>query len=280
VSGGKVGSWWSGRRRDASERLGPKIAHVFDEDVNIYNAECVKWAIAWRYNPEKGAMILPGQNMLLLDPSLGTDHLLVNIFKAGFDCAIALVGHVDRLAYEAATVSEPFAPPAKTRPRSEDELTQEMQNVLREKPRTWKEILEHFAGQTYPIVYRAFDRLHPELGRMADECPFYRRDAMMWFWDQCTSDPRERAEITASPLRATSEQLRVLPPALVITAEADVLRDEGEAYANKLREAGVRVTEARFQGIIHDFVMLNALANTAAARGAIALAAAWLREGF
>src|SRR6185295_1929597 len=101
-----------------------------------------------------------------------------------------------------------------------------------------------------------------------------------WFWDQYMSDARQREEITASPLRATTEQLRGLPPALVITAEADVLRDEGEAYANKLREAGVRVTAARFQGIIHDFVMLNALANTAAARGALTLACAWLREGF
>jgi acetyl esterase len=69
-----------------------------------------------------------------------------------------------------------------------------------------------------------------------------------------------------------------LPPALIITAEADVLRDEGEAYANKLREAGVRVTQARFQGAIHDFVMLNALADTSAARGAILLANAWLKE--
>jgi hypothetical protein len=51
---------------------------------------------------------------------------------------------------------------------SEDELTQEMQNILPEKPGTWKEILEHFAGQPYPIVYRAFDRLRPKLGRMAD----------------------------------------------------------------------------------------------------------------
>jgi len=108
---------------------------------------------------------------------------------------------------------------------------------------------------------------------------FLRRDAMMWFWDQYTSDPRQREEITASPLRATSAQLRGLPPALVVTAEADVLRDEGEAYANKLREAGVRVTAARFQGIIHDFVMLNALAGTAATRGAITLATSWLREG-
>ncbi|MEC0227184.1 alpha/beta hydrolase [Paenibacillus alba] len=107
---------------------------------------------------------------------------------------------------------------------------------------------------------------------------FLRRDAMQWFWDQYTADLRERAEITASPLRATLEQLSSLPPALIITGEADVLRDEGEAYANKLREAGVPVTAVRFQGIIHDFVMLNALADTAAARGAILLANAWLRE--
>src|SRR6266498_2590996 len=107
-----------------------------------------------------------------------------------------------------------------------------------------------------------------------------RRDAMMWYWDQYTRHPTERHEITASPLRASVEQLKRLPAALIITAEADVLRDEGEAYATKLREAGVRVTAVRFLGTIHDFVMLNAPAQTAAARGAIALATAWLREGF
>ncbi|MFB9326236.1 alpha/beta hydrolase [Paenibacillus aurantiacus] len=106
---------------------------------------------------------------------------------------------------------------------------------------------------------------------------FLRRDAMAWFWDQYTTTASERETIYASPLRATKEQLADLPEALVITAEADVLRDEGEAYANKLREAGVRVTTARFQGIIHDFVMLNALADTAAARGAMLLANAWLK---
>ncbi|MFG2123513.1 alpha/beta hydrolase [Streptomyces sp. NPDC048710] len=102
---------------------------------------------------------------------------------------------------------------------------------------------------------------------------FLRRDGMQWFWDQYTTDEAERAQITASPLRAGTEQLKDLPPALVITAEADVLRDEGEAYANKLREAGVPVTAVRFQGIIHDFVMLNALRGTHAAEAAISLAA-------
>ena len=107
---------------------------------------------------------------------------------------------------------------------------------------------------------------------------FLRRDAMQWFWDQYTTDPAQRAQITASPLRASTSQLAGLPPALVITAEADVLRDEGEAYASKLRAAGVSVTAARYQGIIHDFVMLNALRGTNAAGAAITQAAGYLRH--
>jgi len=107
---------------------------------------------------------------------------------------------------------------------------------------------------------------------------FLRRDAMQWFWDQYTPDPAQRAQITASPLRAAPEQLAVLPPTLLITAEADVLRDEGEAFASKLREAGVPVAAVRFQGIIHDFLMLNALAGTQAARAAITLATGTLRR--
>ncbi len=129
----------------------------------------------------------------------------------------------------------------------------------------------------YPVTDAAFDTASYH---QFAEGYHLRRDAMMWFWEQYTRHPGERNEITASPLRASVEQLQGLPAALIITAEADVLRDEGEAYANKLREAGVRVTGVRFQGTIHDFVMLNALAQTAATRGAIALATAWLREGF
>ncbi|MER8220550.1 alpha/beta hydrolase [Streptomyces sp. NPDC094143] len=105
---------------------------------------------------------------------------------------------------------------------------------------------------------------------------FLRRDGMQWFWDQYTTDEAERARITVSPLRATTEQLTGLPPALVITAEADVLRDEGEAYAARLREAGVPVTAVRYQGVIHDFVMLNALRGTHAADAAIRQASAVL----
>ena len=129
----------------------------------------------------------------------------------------------------------------------------------------------------YPVTDAAFDT--PSYHRFA-EGYFLRRDAMQWFWDQYTTDETQRAEITASPLRATIDQLRFLPPALVITAEADVLRDEGEAYANKLRAAGVAVTAVRYQGIIHDFVMLNALRDTHAAEAAINQAVHTLRVAF
>ncbi|MCF1595196.1 alpha/beta hydrolase [Streptomyces muensis] len=126
----------------------------------------------------------------------------------------------------------------------------------------------------YPVTDAAFDT--PSYRQFA-EGYFLRRDAMQWFWDQYTTDENQRAEITASPLRATADQLRGLPPALIITAEADVLRDEGEAYANNLRSAGVPVTAVRYQGIIHDFVMLNALRDTHAAEAAISQAVATLR---
>jgi acetyl esterase/lipase len=106
---------------------------------------------------------------------------------------------------------------------------------------------------------------------------FLQREGMKWFWDQYTTDEGERNQITASPLRASLEQLAGLPTALVITGEADVLRDEGEAYAAKLREAGVAVTAVRFGGVIHDFVMLDALRGTHAAEAAINLAVGTLR---
>jgi acetyl esterase/lipase len=121
----------------------------------------------------------------------------------------------------------------------------------------------------YPVTDASFDT---DSYHQFAEGYFLRRDAMQWFWDQYTIDTAQRAEITASPLRASIDELAGLPPALVITGEADVLRDEGEAYANKLRAAGVPVTAVRYQGIIHDFVMLNALRGTHAASAALAQA--------
>ncbi|WP_122553172.1 alpha/beta hydrolase [Pseudomonas viridiflava] len=98
---------------------------------------------------------------------------------------------------------------------------------------------------------------------------FLTRNMMKWFWDNYTTDAAQRNEIYASPLRATTEQLKGLPPALVQTASADVLRDEGEAYARKLDQAGVPVTAVRYNGMIHDYGLLNVVSQVPAVRSAM-----------
>ncbi|GFM54351.1 alpha/beta hydrolase [Pseudomonas capsici] len=102
---------------------------------------------------------------------------------------------------------------------------------------------------------------------------FLTKGMMKWFWDNYTTDAGQRAQIHASPLQASSEQLRGLPAALVQTAEFDVLRDEGEAYARKLDAAGVPVTAVRYNGMIHDFGLLNPLNQIPQVRAAMRQAA-------
>jgi acetyl esterase len=103
---------------------------------------------------------------------------------------------------------------------------------------------------------------------------------MAWFWDAYAPKKEDRKKTMASPLSATRDQLKGLPPALVIVDENDVLRDEGEAYARKLIEAGVDVTAVRVLATHHDFAMLNALAGTPACRAAIQLASDKLAAAF
>ncbi|MBO1414762.1 alpha/beta hydrolase [Streptomyces sp. FH025] len=98
---------------------------------------------------------------------------------------------------------------------------------------------------------------------------FLHRDHMRRFWDDYLPEPQRRGEATAAPLRASLDQLTGLPPALVVTAEADVLRDEGEAYAARLRAAGVPVVATRYQGAVHGFLLLDALRPTGTARAAL-----------
>ena len=108
--------------------------------------------------------------------------------------------------------------------------------------------------------------------------PFLLAKSMAWFWDAYCPDESQRSEITVSPLRATLDDLAGLPEAFLIVDENDVLRDEGEAYARKLTAAGVRTTSIRYNGIIHDFLMLNPLRETAATSAAVEQAVHVLRK--
>ena len=126
----------------------------------------------------------------------------------------------------------------------------------------------------YPVTDAAQDT---DSYREFADGPFLTAKGMAWFWDCYTTDAAQRAEITASPLRASLDELAGLPPALVIVDENDVLRDEGEAYARKLTQAGVPTTSIRVNGILHDFMMLNPIRPTHAATAAIQQAVHTLR---
>lgn len=110
--------------------------------------------------------------------------------------------------------------------------------------------------------------------------PWLTKPAMAWFWDAYEPNKAARNNPLLSPLKAEHNDLQGLPKALIITAENDVLRDEGEAYAHRLMEAGVSVAGVRMLGTIHDFAMLNALAHTPAAQSALALASSFIKEVF
>ncbi|MDY0994475.1 alpha/beta hydrolase [Pantoea agglomerans] len=107
---------------------------------------------------------------------------------------------------------------------------------------------------------------------------FLTKNMMKWFWDNYTVSEKDRNNILASPLRATTEQLKGLPPTLIQTAELDVLRDEGEAFGRKLDAAGVPVTVTRYNGMIHDYGLLNALSQEPTVRTAINQAGEELRS--
>jgi acetyl esterase len=127
----------------------------------------------------------------------------------------------------------------------------------------------------YPVTDANLDT---DTYRLYADGPWLTREAMRWFWDSYLPDVGRRSEVTASPLQASLEQLSGLPPTLLVNGENDVLRAEGEAYARKLSQAGVRVTQVRYGGTIHDFVLLNPIAYTPAPRAAIAQAAWFIRQ--
>jgi len=131
----------------------------------------------------------------------------------------------------------------------------------------------------YPMTDALTDK-DTESYRLFKDGPYGDAATMDWFWDSYLPEQDVRLESTVSPLRAAPEELAGLPPALVIVDENDVLRDQGEAYAAKLRDADVPTACVRFNGTMHDFMMLDALRDTESTRAAIALGASAFRRAF
>ena len=127
----------------------------------------------------------------------------------------------------------------------------------------------------YPVTNADMDTKSYDLFK---DGPWLSKNAMEWFFEAYAPDKESRNDIYVSPLKADEEDLKGLPPTLIITAENDVLRDEGEAYARKLDSAGVDVLNIRINGTIHDFLMLNALSDTQCAKGALNLACNMLKK--
>ncbi len=127
----------------------------------------------------------------------------------------------------------------------------------------------------YPVTNAYFDT--PSYDEFAVNYYLYR-EGMKWFWQQYLRSPKDKCEITASPLRASLKCLSCFPKTMIINGQADVLCSEGGAFADKLRYAGVDVTSMRISGIIHDFVMLNSLDSTSACRIAMDASTAWLNR--
>ena len=135
----------------------------------------------------------------------------------------------------------------------------------------------HFVHQSlyYPVTDAAQDT---DSYREFADGPYLTAKAMAWFWDAYLPDHDKRGESTASPLRATPEELAGLPETFLVVDEYDVLRDEGEAFGRRLIEAGVPTTTVRYNATVHDFMMLNPLRGTAATTGAIEQAVHILRK--
>jgi 2,5-furandicarboxylate decarboxylase 1 len=151
----------------------PKIAMVFDEDVDIWDDNRIAQAMAFRYMPDRDTVIIPQCNTMTTDPKVGSDTPPIYASKIGLDCTIPLVGKWDRHSFDWSTCCELGAPPAQVTPLTEEALAKDMATFIQQSPRSWKETLQKYHGQSYPLIYRAFGRLRPHLGRAGDS-PWFR----------------------------------------------------------------------------------------------------------
>ncbi|HEV7734268.1 MAG TPA: UbiD family decarboxylase [Candidatus Binatia bacterium] len=151
----------------------PKVAMVFDEDIDIWDDDAVQFALAFRFMPHLDTVIIPNCNTMTVDPMIGSDVAPGTASKIGFDCTIPLGPNFVRSHFDRSTVFVLGDPPPGVVPMREDDLTKDMAALIHVAPRTWKEILQHYNGQPYPVLYRAFGNLRHQLGR-CDDAPWYR----------------------------------------------------------------------------------------------------------
>lgn len=151
----------------------PKIAMVFDEDVDIWNDNAILWAMAFRYMPHRDTMILPGGNTMTVDPTAGGDDHPISSSKLGLDCTIPLVGDFDPHSFDKSIVCDLGDISKNVKVMTVEELTKDMEQLIKTSPRTWKEILQNYHGQPYQIIYQAFGSLRHKLGRKNDS-PWFR----------------------------------------------------------------------------------------------------------
>lgn len=156
----------------ASKMALPKVAYVFDEDVDIWDDNEIGWAMAFRFDPARGTVIIPDMNTMTVDPTIPNDAPPGTTAKIGFDMTIPYGPKYTPSDFQR---SSPFIlgePPAGVTPMTEAEITTAMEAYIKEAPRSWKDILTKFNGQNYRDLYRAFGNLRARLGRVI-EAPYY-----------------------------------------------------------------------------------------------------------
>lgn len=151
----------------------PKIAMVFDEDVDIWNDQAILWAMAFRYMPHRDTLVIPGGNTMTVDPTVGSDTPPISASKLGLDCTIPIVGGFDPHSFDSSTICDLGDIPPQVKVLTLDELTKDMEALIKSKPCSWKEILQKYHGQPYANIYHAFGSLRHRLGR-ADDSPWFR----------------------------------------------------------------------------------------------------------
>jgi 4-hydroxy-3-polyprenylbenzoate decarboxylase len=151
----------------------PKIAMVFDEDVDIWDDNRIAQCMAFRYMPDRDTLIIPQCNTMSTDPKVGDVDKPFYASKIGLDCTIPMVGTWTRSDFDWSSACDLGAPPKNVEAMTEPALTEDMAAFIKAAPRSWKEILQKYHGQPYALIYRAFGNLRHKLGRAADS-PWFR----------------------------------------------------------------------------------------------------------